>query len=103
MNAGIEALLARLGAKREEMLERAGQCQTATELVVWAERFNVKLTQEEAGELLQFAYGSEDELPDSELGRVSGGTAFGKPPMCPKCRKLSPYGSSTCQHCGEPL
>jgi hypothetical protein len=49
MNAGIEALLARLGAKREEMLERAGQCQTATELVVWAERFNVKLTQEEAG------------------------------------------------------
>lgn len=61
----------------KEMIEKAMQCETAEDLIVYAKSEGVELTKEEAEAYLEEL--SECELKDGDLKHVAGGLAPGLP------------------------
>ncbi|MGI6159401.1 MAG: hypothetical protein ACOYER_06010 [Limnochordia bacterium] len=70
----IPELMAQLGENREEVLQQAVQCETVDELLQLAEGNSIKLTEQEADELLRILHPQLGELSDSELDGVTGGS-----------------------------
>lgn len=70
----VNELLAQLGERRWEVLERAVQCQTAEELTKFADENGIELNEEVALELLGMLRPAVDELTDGELDVVTGGS-----------------------------
>jgi hypothetical protein len=62
----------------KEMIEKAMQCETAEDLIVYAKSEGVELTKEEAEAYLEEL--SECELKDGDLKHVAGGLAPGNRP-----------------------
>ena len=67
----------------KEMIEKAMQCETAEDLIVYAKSEGVELTKEEAEAYLEEL--SECELKDGDLRHVAGGLCgdVGAPPVGP--------------------
>lgn len=68
-----QELVERLGENREEIVKKAVQCKTAAELMKLAENNRIKLTEEEAGQLIALLRPRDVELSLSDLDAVTGG------------------------------
>lgn len=87
----IQELVGRLGENREVVIKKAVQCETAAELIELAENNKIKLTEQEAGQLLDLLRPRNDELSHSELDAVTGGSGGKGPQECPRCGSSNTY------------
>lgn len=106
MEMSIQDLMARLGDKSDEGLQKAVQCGSTKELIDLFRKYGMELPEEAAAELMNALHLQEGGLPDRELEGITGGLQphpGSQPTQCPRCGCTLILHSSDgcwCSECG---